>query len=181
MKLMHEVRGLRNNNCENLEKSLTITWNGEVGELPGIPEETRFCQFGNMDYGTRAIFRILKTYREKYGLNTIESIINRYAPPGENDSKSYILSLFKNVGVHPKQTLCFEKYPDLVIGIIQHENGFCPFTTEYIKAVFVWAVPEWHENQLNIIQFISDPAHGMDFIALKPIEKPKPSNVNCQA
>ena len=139
---MHEVRGLRNANPGNIRKS-NIKWDGKVMFIEGVEKEPDFCQFSNMDYGTRVIFRILKTYREKYGLNTIESIINRYAPPSENDSESYILSLSKNVGVHPKQTLCFEKYPDLVIGIIRHENGFCPFTSEYIKAVFVWAVPEW--------------------------------------
>ena len=100
-----------------------------------------------MDYGIRAIFRILKTYREKYGLNTIEGIINRYAPPAENDTESYIESVCVHVhgtDIYPIDKLSFSEYLFLIESIIEHENGFCPFTTEYIKAVFEWVVPEWY-------------------------------------
>ena len=154
MKLMHEVRGLRNNNPGNLEKSSTISWDGQVSELPGIPDEPRFCQFSNVDYGIRAIFRILKTYREKYGLDTIEGIINRYAPPGENDTNAYINAViatlkecYPDVAHNAELGTQTEYYPGICIAIIKHENGFCPFTIEYIKAVFEWGVPEWQEQK----------------------------------
>lgn len=146
MKLLHEVRGGRNQNFGNLEKPTGFKWDGQVDALPGVPEETRFCQFSNVDYGIRAIFRILKTYREKYSLDTIEGIIHRYAPPSENDAESYIQQVCMNVhgtDMYPSDKLNYSEYPPLVEAIIKHENGFCPFTLDYLSAVFEWAVPEW--------------------------------------
>ena len=152
MKLMHEVRGLRNNNPGNLEKPKDFKWDGQVDALPGIPEETRFCRFSSVDHGVRAIFRILKTYREKYSLDTIEGIIHRYAPPSDNDTESYIRAVCLNVYEMSDYTatknkkLNYVDYPFIVESIINHENGFCPFTIEYIKNVFQWAVPEWNNK-----------------------------------
>lgn len=150
-KLMHEIRGFRNNNPGNLEKSKSFKWDGEVKSLSGIPTESRFCQFQNIDYGVRAIFRLLKTYREKYELKTVESIIPRWAPGIENDTISYIDHVVKTLNLYyPTENigaidqLAEKNYCGMCCGIITHENGFFPFLPGYLEDIFAWAVPEWN-------------------------------------
>jgi len=68
-----------NNNPGNIRTSPT-NWNGEVTK-PG--EE--FERFSDMHMGVRASARILITYSKKYGIDTINKIIHRYAPPEDNN------------------------------------------------------------------------------------------------
>ena len=68
-----------NNNPGNIRTSST-NWNGEVTQ-PG--EE--FERFSDMHMGVRASARILRTYGSKYGIDTINKIIDRYAPPVDNN------------------------------------------------------------------------------------------------
>mgnify|MGYP003639936717 FL=1 len=68
-----------NNNPGNIRTSST-NWNGEVAQ-PG--EE--FERFSDMHMGVRASARILRTYGSKYGIDTINKIIDRYAPPEDNN------------------------------------------------------------------------------------------------
>jgi len=68
-----------NNNPGNIRTSST-NWNGEVTK-PG--EE--FERFSDMHMGVRASARILRTYGKKYGIDTIKKIIDRYAPPEDNN------------------------------------------------------------------------------------------------
>lgn len=73
----------RTNNPLNIRFSPANRWQGQVGECKG------FCIFKNEAYGIRAAYRILTTYISN-GVNTIESIVSRWAPPTENDTKRYI-------------------------------------------------------------------------------------------
>ena len=75
------TRGLRNNNPGNIDKGRD-EWEGQ--ELPG--DDPRFCTFTSMAYGCRALIRTLMTYRMKHGLSTVREIINRWAPPVENNT-----------------------------------------------------------------------------------------------
>lgn len=88
-------RGIRNNNPGN------IRWGSKWQGL--IPEQERtdqsFCQFVDPVYGIRAIVKVMFSYRDKYGLNTIETIINRYAPPIENNTQGYIQRVCTKLGV----------------------------------------------------------------------------------
>lgn len=83
MQLHNETRGFRNNNPGNIR-------HGE--EWLGLAEEQTdpdFFQFVSVEYGIRAMFKILEIYREKYHLTTIDDIISRWAPPTENDTQPY--------------------------------------------------------------------------------------------
>lgn len=77
-------RGLRNCNPGNIEKNRDV-FQGEV--VPS--QDSRFKQFRTMAYGYRAIFVILDTYRKR-GCNTIETILNAWAPHVENNTDMYI-------------------------------------------------------------------------------------------
>ena len=68
-----------NNNPGNIRSSAT-QWNGEITK-PG----EAFERFESMPYGVRASAKILRTYGKKYGIKTIKQIIDRYAPPEDNN------------------------------------------------------------------------------------------------
>ena len=77
-------RGVRNCNPGNIRKS------GDVyqGEIESTDKD--FKQFRNMAYGYRAMFKILRTYKNNYSLNTLEQMIYRWAPPKENKTEVYV-------------------------------------------------------------------------------------------
>jgi hypothetical protein len=78
-------RGLRNNNPGNIRLDGT-KWRGEVHPS----RDGAFKTFETMAWGYRAMFVVLNTYREKYGLRTIRQMVGRWAPPCENDTAAYV-------------------------------------------------------------------------------------------
>lgn len=85
-------RGLRNNN------PLNIRHNAEhfQGEIKG--RDKSFKTFSSLPFGYRAGIVILGTYLSR-GLNTIEKIITKWAPPAENDTENYISSVERWSGI----------------------------------------------------------------------------------
>lgn len=77
-------RGIRNNNPLNIRKG--ARWLG----LRYYATDKEYCEFQTMSYGFRAAFRTLITYYTKYDCKTLVKIIDRWAPPQENDTFSYI-------------------------------------------------------------------------------------------
>ncbi|MCL2290025.1 MAG: structural protein P5 [Bacteroidetes bacterium] len=81
-------RGLRNNNPLNIRHSA----DSFQGEIKGT--DTAFKTFISMAYGYRAAFVILHTYFSR-GLNTVEKIVTRWAPPNENNTAGYVTNVEK--------------------------------------------------------------------------------------
>ena len=99
---MSTPRGIRNNNPLNIRRS-GDKWQG----LRVLQEDREFFQFSEMKWGWRAAFRLLcQTYYGKYKLRTIRVIINRWAPPKENNTSSYIKHVAERTGIAPDQVLC---------------------------------------------------------------------------
>lgn len=84
--------GIRNNNPLNIRKSSTV-WQGEV------TPDSAFEKFESIDYGMRAALMLLRSYYTKYGKKTITDIINRWAPPVENNTSAYVLHVEKASGI----------------------------------------------------------------------------------
>lgn len=123
--------GIRNNNAGNIRASGNWQeWLGSIGENRG------FIVFDEPENGLRAMARILRTYRDIYQLNTINQIIDRWAPPHENNTISYIDHVSKVIGVQSWQPLELEHYPLLMAAIVKHENGQQPYTNEQIQTGF---------------------------------------------
>ncbi|NAW57758.1 structural protein [Vibrio sp. V38_P2S17PM301] len=114
-------RGIRNKNPGNIEDN-GVAWRGRKGN------DGRFIIFDSEVNGIRAIARILNTYRSKYGIDTIESIINRWAPPVENNTGAYIQHVAAQVGIAQNATVSKVHYPALIKAIIKHENGVQPYS-----------------------------------------------------
>lgn len=123
-------RGIRNNNPGNIKKN-NVEWEGLAPEDEQI--DNTFFVFSSAKYGIRALCKILITYRS-YGLNNIYSIINRYAPPSENDTEAYQSFLSKETGHGVLTNLenTIEDYLPIVKGIILMENGVQPYSEEEI-------------------------------------------------
>lgn len=116
-------RGIRLFNPGNIDHNPNSIWDGEI--VPS--EDSRFCTFNNFSYGCRALLKVLRTYVEKHGLKTVREIINRWAPPSENNTDSYVMHVASAAGVDADTEIPFDVDPSyyLAIGkaIARHENG----------------------------------------------------------
>ena len=92
------VRGLVNNNPGNIRPDKAYTWQGSTGEAGG------FVQFSSPEAGIRALTLNLLSY-DQQGINTVQGIINRWAPPSENKTGSYVNQVAKDLGVKPTDQL----------------------------------------------------------------------------
>lgn len=92
-------RGLRNNNPLNIRKGQH--W---IGESLNQTDKD-FVVFIDMVYGVRAAFVILHTYMESYHINTVRMIIQRWAPPVENETDRYIAFVCDRLNVTPDTVL----------------------------------------------------------------------------
>lgn len=124
-------RGIRNNNPGNIKENGTA-WQG----LDNPKSDGTFCRFVEPKWGIRALARILITYQDKHAINTVRGIIDRWAPPVENNTQSYIDHVCRVVGVETDQVINVHEYKfaaPLVEAIIKHENGTQPYTKMQIN------------------------------------------------
>lgn len=117
-------RGIRNHNPGNIRRS-GDAWQG----LAPVQADPAFFQFVDPVYGIRALVRILDNYQRKHGLRTVRQIINRWAPPVENDTGAYVAHAARALGVDPDASIDVRDHmAALVRVIIQHENGQQPYS-----------------------------------------------------
>src|SRR4051812_38910947 len=88
------TRGIINANPGNIDRGKPPTaWLGLATPAEMTPEqkaEKRFAVFRSPEYGIRALAKLLQTYQSKHGLRTVRGIINRWAPPVENNTGAYV-------------------------------------------------------------------------------------------
>lgn len=124
------ARGERNNNPGNIRHG--SKWQG----LSTLQTDKDFCQFISPEYGIRAIYKLLQTYQKKYCLNTIKKIINRYAPPNENNTEGYIIRASKEIGVevdNPINTQLKNITIPLAVAIVNIELGYQPYSEKVFE------------------------------------------------
>lgn len=92
-----EPRGLRNNNPGNIRNSNKVEWQGEVNKES--KKDFAFEEFKDRPHGYRALIRLLQNYRKNHGCQTISDLINRWAPPVENNTSGYITRVCKEMQV----------------------------------------------------------------------------------
>lgn len=146
---MSTPRGLRNNNPGNIRHG--DTWIG-LAEEQRDPE---FCTFKDPKFGIRAMVKIFFRY-DDLNIRTIRRIINRWAPPSENDTDSYVRDVARRCSVDPDDDIDVRSYRvvrPLVEAIIFHENGVQPYDNATLYAGIAmagaknmpdapWALPE---------------------------------------
>ncbi|WP_313171433.1 structural protein P5 [Stenotrophomonas sp.] len=120
-----EPRGVRSNNPGNIDRTKTV-WQGEDRSAAALRREPRFCVFETPQAGFRALAKTLLTYQSKHGLRTVRDMINRWAPPVENNTEAYIAQVAREVGVGSREIVSLSKQVPLqrmVTAIARHENG----------------------------------------------------------
>lgn len=125
-------RGIRNNNPGNIRRG--DHWRGLVSESQRT--DKAFCQFVSAEYGIRAMMIILNHYHTQHGLNTLDGIIHRWAPPEENNTQAYIDGVSTVTGIPAHQHIDVTDGTTmlkLVRAIIVHENGFQPYGADVLK------------------------------------------------
>ena len=134
-------RGLRNCNPGNIRRTATA-WNNSFQtqatcEAAGRVWDADFVVFYTMADGVRAVGKILTSYARAYGINTVEGIANRYAPPNENDTASYTDKLAAAVGVGPGQIIdVYASLPQLAQGIMYLETGYADTSDNIAQEVY---------------------------------------------
>lgn len=114
--------GLRNNNPGNLRKSKDL-WRGE---LPDPQNKGKgFERYKFVEYGIRANAIDIIGDIKKDGNDTIEKLINTYAPEHENDTKAYIKFVCNQLGLtfNEKITVTYESIAKLLDAIYHMELG----------------------------------------------------------
>lgn len=128
-------RGVRNNNPGNIDRTATV-WQGEDRSDEARAQESRFCVFTSAQYGFRALAKVLQTYRKRHGLTTVRGIIDRWAPPVENDTDAYVRQVARAVGVLPDDVVDVRvmafAFP-IAKAIAKHENGGDFWTDSVIR------------------------------------------------
>lgn len=125
------TRGEKNCNPGNIERNAT-KWRGMA------PNQTdaRFVVYTDPVDGIRAIGIVVLSYYRRHKLKTVRGIINRWAPPVENDSNSYVTAVCKQCSVDPDDTIKVDN-PDalesLIRAIIHHENGRVIYSDDQIR------------------------------------------------
>lgn len=85
---------IKRNNPGNLRPTAQ-KWQGEITR-----QGDKYCEFATLEWGCRAMLKLLSTYRTKHKLTTIQGIITRWAPPTDgNDTPGYIRYVSKRLGV----------------------------------------------------------------------------------
>jgi hypothetical protein len=127
-------RGIRNNNPGNVDyHPSSDPWLG----LANPPTDGRFCVFDTPEHGIRVMAKLLLAYQTFHDCKSIRDIIDRWAPPVENDTSDYIDHVAHMVGVSPDSLIDAHRpsvMTELVRAIITHENGEQPYTTAQIEA-----------------------------------------------
>lgn len=115
------ARGLRNFNPGNLRRSAD-PWQG----LAEQQTDDEFFRFVSMEFGIRAMARILIAYQDRHGIRTIKRIVNRYAPPTENNTSGYINYVADRTGFRPDEELDLHTYAHLrpvIEAMVEKECG----------------------------------------------------------
>ena len=120
-------RGLRLNNPGNIRPGAGFF--GEIGDDGG------YAEFDSDAAGIRAIQRLLKTYGNQYGINTLRGLANRYAPPSDNNpTDNYIEFLSQQTGIDPDEPINLaERGSEIIPAIIGFEQGQQPFSQDMIN------------------------------------------------
>lgn len=125
------ARGLRNNNPGNIEASSANPWEGQAGS------DGRFAKFETPEHGIRALGKNLLSY-QRQGYDTVSEIVNRWAPASDgNNTDAYIKALCGALGIGANDKVDMSNprtLAALCAGIVKHENGSQPYTTEQLGA-----------------------------------------------
>lgn len=127
--MTRKPRSVRNNNPLNIKES--ADWTGE--RLLNL--DATFEEFKTPQHGFRAGFIILLQYLER-GENTINTIINKWAPSGteeKNHTQAYVDYVADNMQLSPSEHVSPAMLPELMLHMSVFEGSKGHFTIEQAR------------------------------------------------
>ena len=124
------TQGRRTNNPLNLKFNAKNDWMGKK------ESENGFETFDDMAYGIRAADDTLRTY-DNYNIDTVAKVINRWAPPNENNTDEYIKFVAKELNISPNDKIDLqndETRQNLLKAMVKMESPDVTLTDEMIAA-----------------------------------------------
>lgn len=153
-----QSRGWRNRNPGNIDFNPANKWQGQLGLGDAwLPRsQRRFAAFTSHAYGIRAAALLLTTYQDRHGLRTIRRIIDRWAPPVENETSAYVRHVAQLTGRGADEVLDLHTHADLralVVAVITHELGGQPYDAATIdEGLRLAGVPRPVETVADAVQ-----------------------------
>lgn len=106
-------------------------WRGLIGQ-----DERGHAIFSRPEEGIRAGVKVIQTYANKYGLNTIEGILSRFAAADSLTMGAYVDNVSHASGYAPNEPLDVkdpEVFKRIIPAMIQQEIGGVPYSDETIN------------------------------------------------
>jgi hypothetical protein len=93
--------------------------------------EKGYEEFITPAFGFRAAYKLLMNYKNWYGADTLQTIINRWAPAkGSHDgqtyvnhTQSYIKYVSERIGINPSDEIPAHIYPELMLAMADFEGA----------------------------------------------------------
>lgn len=162
-------KGKRNNNPGNLR----------FAGQPGAINMGGFAHFGTMDQGIQAMANQLELYAGR-GINTVDSIIAKWAPASENDLPAYIADVKKRMGLKSSSTALNLHDPatlsHLMNAIAWHETGDNQWV-QLISDIATRTALDPSKGAPMLVQYTTIHLHGTNKDAAEKVERAQ-SRVN---
>lgn len=107
-------------------------WSGMVGQ-----DARGHAIFETPQDGICAAAKILKTYASKYGINTVDGIVDRFCAASDGVTRAYISNVCKAMGVNPGEALDVKDpqvMTKLISAMMRQEIGAVAYSQETITA-----------------------------------------------
>lgn len=139
-----ETRGFLNANPGNMDRAPGEPWQGEIRDVndPRLTEfqrheltAGRFCVFASAEWGIRALIRNLQAY-QRAGDHSVRAMINRWAPPNENNTTGYISRVAAAIGKDADAPVSMTDYATayaMADAIINVECGGMPYGPDVLE------------------------------------------------
>lgn len=125
------------NNIFNIRHAAQTKWTGQIGQNKG------FVEFDTREHAIRAWLVLMRTYRKKYGCDTIEKIITSFAPPIENNTRAYINFCVGYTGLKRNDQITLNMdYCRLGVAMAKIE------TNSLITAIEIWDVADTYNIKI---------------------------------
>lgn len=113
-------------------KAFGNNWSGMVGQ-----DARGHAIFETPQDGICAAAKILKTYASKYGINTVDGIVDRFCAASDSVTRAYIRNVCKAMGVNPGEALDVKDpqvMTKLISAMMRQEIGAVAYSQETITA-----------------------------------------------
>lgn len=119
-------RGVRNNNPLNVRANPDYIWRHQTGVDPD-----GYLIFAEPVWGIRCAAIVIDSYRREHQIQTLQGIIYRWAPPGNNPTADYVRFVCQKT--HLMAMTVIDPATDaqpILMAMTEFENGYQPYLAD---------------------------------------------------